>query len=169
MTLSLHYNKMAEEWSKNCAFRLASLDDQGQRFCARQVSNTFRLQLTAASEQSATQLARFGSMLNSRARHSATQSARCDSHGAALTQTAQSTVWAVAMPTSVLAAIRHARLNIARPSETDAARDGKPNASRSRPGVRNSQITAGHRSSLLPEVPRPGQCRRTRCGLQGPG
>jgi hypothetical protein len=92
LTLGLHYNKMAAEWSKIRTFRLASQDDQGQRFCARQVSTTFRLQLTAASEQSATQLARFGSMLNSRARHSATHSARCDSHAEALPQVAQSTV-----------------------------------------------------------------------------
>jgi hypothetical protein len=73
-------------WGKNRSFRIASLDGQGQRFCARQVSSTLRLQLVAASVQVAIQFVRLGSILNNRARHSAMHSARFGSHPEALTQ-----------------------------------------------------------------------------------
>jgi hypothetical protein len=53
---------------------------------ARQVSRALRIQLVAVSVHALRQAARFGSMLNSRARHSEVQLLRCDSQPAALTQ-----------------------------------------------------------------------------------
>ena len=54
------------------------------------------------------QLARRGSILNIRARHSATQLARFGSHAEALTQASQFVVCAIASRTGATTAIRHA-------------------------------------------------------------
>lgn len=96
---------------------------QGQRFWARQVSATLRLQLAAASVQVAIQLVRRGSILNSRARHSAIHSERFGSQVEAPTQASQSGLAADALWTGAIPTIKQAMAAITVAHASDRARD----------------------------------------------
>lgn len=149
-------------------FRPATPGGYWHRLWARQVSLALRVQLVAVSVQVAMQLARFGSILNNRARHSAMHAARFDSQAEAPTQASQFEVCAIAPCSGTPPAIRQAIATITLGSAGVLVPDRSTDARWCRLRGRRWPITVSYRPSLLPEVPQPGPWRTVRCGLPGP-